>query len=597
MASDRSQFATSLEKLLRTGGYEVSLLPSEDRTAPAIAAEPPDILLIDAALERPTAFELCGELRATESGRQLPVMFVASPPATEMLAARSLLTGADDFCVVTDRGLELLARLRVQVRHRGTRQALRAVQNERDAYKEASNLDPMTQILNRRSIDEVVANAVAARSPFALLFLDIDHFKSINDRFGHDQGDQVIRLIAECLKRHIRPSDFCGRYGGEEFVVVAMGVTHETAPVVAERHRKAIAAQKTSVCGITTSVGVAVFDPNAPDPGALDLYKRADNAVYEAKRLGRNRVVVAAALGPPPAGAKGLEQLLLDALSKGRAGLPVLPDAARDALRLARDPSADLRRIAVLVDRDPPLAARFLALANSSAFGRGLRIASTQSALVRLGLTTARDLLLQVALERSRSGLKHYRAEVEASFRRSLIAGFAAREAARVLGAPVEDAYLCGLLHDIGEARIYRVLSEIEGAHDPTEVKRLVETHHAAAGAQVARTWGLPEAVVSVCERHHDPAFVDRLEVRVVMLADLVTEALEKSRKPHLPEHLRSIPEDLVEAVRARVVDKLARLDANEDTSKDSTSGPARIASRVMRAVSPASDGTGEASK
>ena len=151
----------------------------------------------------------------------------------------------------------------------------------------------------------------------------------------------------------------------------------------------------------------------------------------------------------------------------------------------------------------------------------------------------------------------------------------------------MEDAYLCGLLHDIGEARIYRVLSEIEGTHDAAEVDRLVKRHHASAGAQVARTWGLPEAVVAVCERHHDPGSADRPEIRVVMLADIVTDALEKGGKPVVPEFLRGVTPDVVEAVRIRVADKLARLDVNEDTSKDSTSGPARIASRVMRAVQP----------
>ncbi len=587
VAVARSELGVALEQLLRRGGYDAVHVGPADLSVPTLTREPPDILVVDAALKTPSAFELCGELRATEAGRHIPLVFVAEPPASELLAARSLLCGADDFCVLTERGLELLARLRVQVRIRSTREALHKVRTERDAYREASNLDPLTGILNRRSLDDVVANNVAARTPFGLLFLDIDHFKSVNDRFGHDQGDVVIRMVAECLKRQARPSDFCGRYGGEEFVVVAMGLTTETAPIVAERHRKAISLLKPPVCSVTSSVGVAVFDPSSPDSSALDLYKRADSALYEAKRMGRNRVVVAAAHAPPPASKEGLEPAVLEALAKGRAGLPVLPDAARDALRLARDAQADLRRIALLVDRDPPLAARFLALANSSAYGRGLRIASTQAALVRLGLTSARDLLMQVALERSRSGLKEYRTEVEASFRRSLVAGFAAREAARVLGEATEDAYLCGLLHDIGEARIYRVLSELPGPHDPAEVARIVRKHHAAAGAQVARTWGLPEAVVSVCERHHDPDSVDRPEVRIVMVADVVTDALERSARAVIPSHLVGVTEDLIEAVRIRVADRLARLDVGEDASKDSSSGPARIASRVMRAVQP----------
>ena len=200
-----------------------------------------------------------------------------------------------------------------------------------------------------------------------------------------------------------------------------------------------------------------------------------------------------------------LEAFLLKQLATGRAGLPLLPEAAHEALRLAEDPRTDVGRIAKLVDRDPALAARFVALAGSAVYSGRVRPTNTTTALVRIGLHTARDLLLQVVYERVHEKLPLFGEEVAASFARSVRMAVAARALARRIAPGYDLAYLCGLLHDIGEARIYRILAELpEAANLKPEVEELVRRHHEAAGADVARVWKLPADILTTCASHHD---------------------------------------------------------------------------------------------
>ncbi len=127
----------------------------------------------------------------------------------------------------------------------------------------------------------------------AVIMLDIDRFKLINDRFGHPAGDEVLITIAAVLRGTLRESDGCGRYGGEEFLLILPESDSENACFLAERTRKNIEALKIAEIdeiSITASFGVAVFDPDYPDENLISL---ADKALYEAKKAGRNRVVLA----------------------------------------------------------------------------------------------------------------------------------------------------------------------------------------------------------------------------------------------------------------------------------------------------------------
>jgi putative nucleotidyltransferase with HDIG domain len=201
---------------------------------------------------------------------------------------------------------------------------------------------------------------------------------------------------------------------------------------------------------------------------------------------------------------------------------------AESALRLANDPDARIDQLARLVDTDPPIAARFMSVANSVTFWRGLMAASTQSAIVRLGLANTRDLLFQVVYAASTTGLKKYQAAVLRSFKRSVVAAIAARTTAQELKHIGEYDYMSGLLHDIGEARVYRILDGLTlPVNDKSLLKRLVQKYHCVAGAEVAMAWKLPTEIVDACAAHHDEAAAENPHVRLVMIADLIVAALE----------------------------------------------------------------------
>ena len=175
-----------------------------------------------------------------------------------------------------------------------------------DDVRRESLTDPLTGISNRKRFDDDLANAIASSSmtgePFALFMCDIDHFKSFNDTWGHQTGDQVLRLIATCLSENVKGRDTAARYGGEEFCVILRQTTLDHALNLAEQIRTNVQSKKLvkkstgDILGtITISIGVAQFAPNET---AETLIKRADACLYAAKHSGRNRVIGETELRP-----------------------------------------------------------------------------------------------------------------------------------------------------------------------------------------------------------------------------------------------------------------------------------------------------------
>ena len=173
------------------------------------------------------------------------------------------------------------------------------VWREAQAYAQAAVIDPVSGLFNRRyfqaRLDEELHRAIRQLTSVGLLMVDLDGFKSINDRFGHVAGDMVIRDISEILRRSVRIFDVCTRFGGEEFAVMMPGGTVESAGTIAERIRQRVDAYQRSephLAGlrVTASIGVAVSPPGVT---ARDLIERADRALYHAKKAGKNRVSTA----------------------------------------------------------------------------------------------------------------------------------------------------------------------------------------------------------------------------------------------------------------------------------------------------------------
>ena len=169
--------------------------------------------------------------------------------------------------------------------------------------KRRAELDPLTGAYNRRAMDHLLAlrtsEAHVQRKPLSVLFVDLDHFKQVNDRHGHGAGDDCLRAVADAIRARLGPEDLFGRFGGEEFVVVLPGKPAEQARALGERLRQAVADLRVQAEGavlqLTVSIGVAARLPRESQPQAI--VERADKALYAAKRSGRNQVQVASAPG------------------------------------------------------------------------------------------------------------------------------------------------------------------------------------------------------------------------------------------------------------------------------------------------------------
>jgi diguanylate cyclase (GGDEF)-like protein len=287
---------TELLRLCMGEGYQASPVAS-----PEMVIAKPDAsidLILMVVEEHGRTLELCGEIRTMEAFRSCAILLVCPHPPEPEQAAAALFAGADDFCSFDPRWrVELRARLRVHLRNKRMRDAVDRLRGERNNLRSRQGVDSLTGALGRRALNDSVQRALDGGAPFAVLFADIDHFKRVNDTFGHQIGDLALQRVAEALSAERRSGDVCGRYGGEEFVLVVSNVSAHEAQRVAERHRRAVAGLRLAAQGgperITISIGVAVFDPDAPDPSVATIVSRADAALYRAKRAGRDCVLMA----------------------------------------------------------------------------------------------------------------------------------------------------------------------------------------------------------------------------------------------------------------------------------------------------------------
>ncbi|MGO9360407.1 MAG: PleD family two-component system response regulator [Xanthobacteraceae bacterium] len=258
-----------------------------------------DLLIVSLGLENFDGLRLCSQARSLERTRHVPILAIADASNGARLL-RGLEIGVNDYLIQPVDKNELLARARTQIRRR------RYTDHLRDNVQisiEMAITDALTGLHNRRYMESHLATlaeqAAVRGKPLALMMLDIDFFKSINDSYGHDAGDDVLREFAIRIRKSIRGIDLACRYGGEEFVVVMPETDLHVASMVAERLRRAIATEPFAIdkgaqrIAVTISIGISVLDRKG-EPIA-DVMKRADQALYRAKHDGRNRVVANAA--------------------------------------------------------------------------------------------------------------------------------------------------------------------------------------------------------------------------------------------------------------------------------------------------------------
>jgi two-component system cell cycle response regulator len=258
-----------------------------------------DLIIVNSNFDDYDPLRLCSQLRSLERSRFIPILLVVDQGG-EPMVVRALELGVNDYILRPVEPNELIVRCLTQIRRKRFNDQLReSVQQT----IELAVTDGLTGLNNRRYLDKhmkiLFERAVARGRPLSLCITDIDRFKSVNDTYGHDAGDEVLREFAARVRSTVRGADLACRYGGEEFVVVMPDTTPDTAAAIAERLRMVIESQpfilKQSgiALAITASLGISSTLWGAESPE--QLLKQADKALYEAKHAGRNRVVAAAA--------------------------------------------------------------------------------------------------------------------------------------------------------------------------------------------------------------------------------------------------------------------------------------------------------------
>jgi two-component system cell cycle response regulator len=275
------------------------IVEPEPEKALIAARGPVDLLIVNAAAKGFDGLRVAAQVRLDEATRNLPLLAIVDFDERPRLM-KALEIGVNDLLARPVDPGELAARARTQIRWKRYADYLR---HSLDLSLELAVTDQLTGLHNRRymtsQLKALVERAGQGGEPVSLLAIDIDHFKIINDSFGHDIGDEVLREFAVRLASNVRAIDLPVRQGGEEFLVVMPDTRMEDALRIAERIRLHVAAEPFRAVGgeepldVTISIGVATTQPG--EVRVDGLLKRADKAMYEAKAAGRNRVIANAA--------------------------------------------------------------------------------------------------------------------------------------------------------------------------------------------------------------------------------------------------------------------------------------------------------------
>ncbi|HUA56348.1 MAG TPA: PleD family two-component system response regulator [Candidatus Sulfotelmatobacter sp.] len=289
----------NLMKALAPDEHRISRLASTENGLAAASREEFDLLIVSLHIDGSDVLRFCSQIRShvADRVRSLPILLLAEDD-DEMRVAKGLDLGVNDYVLKPVDPQELLARVRTQIRRRRYQNRLRINYEQSIAL---ASTDPLTGVHNRRyldtHLDQLLQRARANAKPLSVAFCDIDHFKKLNDSYGHAAGDEVLIEFTRRLLRNLRSHDLVARIGGEEFVVVMPDTPPERARRIAERLRQKVEQEPftvgTQATPIAVTISVGVTTSRVADAFGVELIKRADEAMYQAKNSGRNRVVVA----------------------------------------------------------------------------------------------------------------------------------------------------------------------------------------------------------------------------------------------------------------------------------------------------------------
>jgi len=291
------------KEFLEKSGYKVTWVLEGMSAFRVAKTESIDVILLDRVLPDMDGSRVCGWLKQDEATRGIPIIMLTSLN-TVAQKVQGLEAGADDYLAKPYDEIELNARVYAALRTKHLRDELSQKNEElHEMLKKVEVLsitDPLTGLFNRRHFEEILKSEFSKsrryNAPLSCMMIDIDHFKAVNDTYGHAVGDIVIKDVVKAIQRSVRDVDTAARWGGEEFIVLAPMTAKAEAMLPAQRILAAVSDHVFAGIGdkkITVSIGISdISRPGIDMPD--NLIQAADVAMYEAKETGRNRIVVEA---------------------------------------------------------------------------------------------------------------------------------------------------------------------------------------------------------------------------------------------------------------------------------------------------------------
>lgn len=292
--------ARETEAILTNTGYEVFWAQDGINAIKLVKSLKPDIILLDLILPGLDGYEVCRWLKLDETAKAIPViMLTVKKELSDKISG--LQIGADDYLPKPYNELELNARIYASLRTKALQDELRMKNKQMEELLDKVNYmaitDALTGLYNRRKFHDTLTSeferAKRYATPFSLIMIDIDHFKRVNDNYGHNAGDAVLKVVSSLILKSVREIDTASRFGGEEFMVVLPNTDISNAKVVAERMLVSIARYPFPNINeaITVSIGIGGM-PDSNIKNEDQVIRCADIALYRAKQSGRNRVEV-----------------------------------------------------------------------------------------------------------------------------------------------------------------------------------------------------------------------------------------------------------------------------------------------------------------
>ncbi len=301
VADDDATSRLILQVALRSLGHECHAVSDGAQAWDAFRIHRPDVVISDWMMPGLTGLELCRNVRAHAPGSYTYFIMVTGQGGLDEILT-GMGAGADDYLLKPldpdDLHARLIAAARVTSLHRQLAHQRTELERLNDELAAIARMDPLTGLRNRRALDEdldlLEARVTRYGHSYCMALLDVDHFKSYNDTYGHQAGDRILQTVATQLKQQARGGDAIYRYGGEEFLCIFPEQSLATGTLAVQRmriglERLAIAHADNPVGVLTISAGMAMLDPGYAR-SASEVLKEADEALYRAKQLGRNRV-------------------------------------------------------------------------------------------------------------------------------------------------------------------------------------------------------------------------------------------------------------------------------------------------------------------